>query len=198
MKIKTFCGGFDNNFTYLIHDASECCIIDAGLYPQKIEPYLNEQNLTLKFVVIMHSHADHTIGYQWYKQHGVPLYGHSSLQMDIEKKLDDGDVFHLGSIRFTVLHTPGHLYDAICLLTGKHLFTSDTLFVQGCGRADLVGADPEKLYESLQRLQQLPDATIVYPGHDYGDTPTSTIGREKMQNRFFNLSKDEFLGRRMG
>jgi glyoxylase-like metal-dependent hydrolase (beta-lactamase superfamily II) len=82
-----------------------------------------------------------------------------------------------------VLHTPGHTPDGCCFLAGKALFTGDTLFVGECGRVDLADSDVEAMYDSLmRRLFELPDDLVVYPGHDYGRTSTSTIGREKREN----------------
>ncbi len=189
MIIKTFQGGYDNNFAYLIIAGKECALIDPAVPAEEVLNYVQENGLELKFVVIMHSHFDHTIDLDKY---GVPLYGHRLLKLD--KKLEDGDVLELGVLQLKVIHTPGHIQDAICILVENNLFTSDTLFVGGCGRTDLEGGDTELLWESLQKLQNLPDETIIYPGHDYGKTKTSTIGEEKNSNRFFNKSKEEFLG----
>jgi glyoxylase-like metal-dependent hydrolase (beta-lactamase superfamily II) len=66
------------------------------------------------------------------------------------------------------------------------LVSGDTLFVQGCGRVDLPGGDPEEMYRTMsQRLVKLPDETILYPGHNYGATPSSTMGAQKTENYAF-------------
>ncbi len=126
-------------------------------------------------VVVMHSHFDHIVELEKYPW---KIYGHESTRVKVDEKLKD-EIFG-----FKVLHTPGHIYDAICLYGYGKLFTSDTLFVEGCGRVDLEGAEPEKMQETLEKLKQLPDETVIYPGHDYGSTPSSTIGREKVNNGF--------------
>jgi glyoxylase-like metal-dependent hydrolase (beta-lactamase superfamily II) len=94
-----------------------------------------------------------------------------------------------------VIHTPGHTRDSVCFLVEKKLFTGDTLFVGECGRTDMPGSDAGALFESLfTRLMKLPDDTEVYPGHDYGPRPTSTIGAEKKNNYTLQpRTKEEFI-----
>jgi Zn-dependent hydrolases, including glyoxylases len=93
------------------------------------------------------------------------------------------------------MHTPGHTADSVCYLIPDGVFTGDTLFVGECGRVDLEDSSPEDMYESLLvKLYGLPDSTIVYPGHDYGPTPTSTIGNEKKNNYTMKKrTREEFL-----
>ena len=190
MQIKKFQGGYDSNFAYLIIEGKECALIDPSVPSNEVLDYINENNLQLKFVVVMHGHFDHTVELQKY---GCESYGHSLLKIKINNNIEDGDILSLSSLRFKVIYTPGHTQDAICILIENNLFTSDTLFVEGCGRTDLEGGNTEQLWESLEKLKQLPDNTIIYPGHDYGSTKTSTIGKEKENNRFFNKTKEEFL-----
>ncbi len=106
-----------------------------------------------------------------------------------------GDTLDVGNVSVTFLHTPGHTPGSQCFLVNGRLVSGDTLFVQGCGRVDLPGADPAQMYESLtQRLAKLPDDTILYPGHDYGRTPTSTIGEEKRSNTYMRIpTVDQWL-----
>ena len=92
-------------------------------------------------------------------------------------------MLRVGTMEVKVLHTPGHSRDSVCYLVGKKLFTGDTLFVGECGRTDMPGGDAGALYDSLfNRLLKLPDDIEVYPGHDYGARPTSTIGQERKTN----------------
>ena len=76
-----------------------------------------------------------------------------------------------------VVHTPGHTPGSVCYLIDGHLFTGDTLFVGAAGRTDLIGGSLDTLIESLEKLIVLPKETVVWPGHDYGTSPSSTIGR---------------------
>jgi glyoxylase-like metal-dependent hydrolase (beta-lactamase superfamily II) len=106
-----------------------------------------------------------------------------SFDAPVDIHLKDGDVLDVGHLKIEVLHTPGHTPGSVCFLTEGHLFTGDTLFVGAAGRTDLTGASLDTLIESIkEKLLSLPRETVVWPGHDYGDTPTSTIGREMQEN----------------
>ncbi|MEW5735340.1 MAG: MBL fold metallo-hydrolase [Thermodesulfobacteriota bacterium] len=99
--------------------------------------------------------------------------------------VEDGQTISVGNLEIRVIHTPGHTRGGICLLCGPNVFTGDTLFVNGVGRTDLPGASEKVLAESIRsKLFTLPDETVVWPGHDYGDSLTTTIGREKKENPF--------------
>jgi hydroxyacylglutathione hydrolase len=89
----------------------------------------------------------------------------------------------VGNLEITVIHTPGHSPDGISLLVDNKLLTGDTLFVGECGRTDLEGSSSEALYHSLfEKLLRLPAGVEVYPGHNYGRKPSSTIGYERSSN----------------
>jgi glyoxylase-like metal-dependent hydrolase (beta-lactamase superfamily II) len=96
--------------------------------------------------------------------------------------LNDERTLKLGDITFEIIHTPGHTPGGICLFAEGNLFTGDTLFVGDSGRTDLQGGHRPTLGKSIRRLMKLPDDTIVWPGHDYGPTPSSTIAWEKRNN----------------
>jgi glyoxylase-like metal-dependent hydrolase (beta-lactamase superfamily II) len=102
---------------------------------------------------------------------------------------------HIGNINVRIIHTPGHTPDGICLLADGKLFTGDTLFVGECGRTDLRGGSAEDMYHSLfDKILSLDDDVEVYPGHDYGNKPCSTIGYERKTN--YTLEKrtvEEFV-----
>lgn len=193
MEIKTFKGGYDNNFTYIIHNNKKAAIIDPAVPAQEIFDYVKDKELEIQFVVIMHSHFDHLVDLEKYRKLAIPIYGHESSKVMLDKKLKDNEIISFDNFKFRVLHVPGHRYDCLCLLIENNLFTSDTLFVEGCGRVDLPGSEPEVMFETLERLKQLPDNTTIYPGHDYGSTATSTLGKEKKNNRFLKMDKEEFL-----
>jgi glyoxylase-like metal-dependent hydrolase (beta-lactamase superfamily II) len=127
---------------------------------------------------------------------GAKIVQYKNSQLAKQIAVSDGEVIEIGSIKLRVLHTPGHSKDSMCLiLDGKLIFTGDTLFVGNCGRTDLPGSDPAEMYYSLlDRLVKLNENLVVYPGHDYGSTPTSTIGHEKKTNYVLqSRSKQEFL-----
>lgn len=94
---------------------------------------------------------------------------------------------------------PGHTIAGISYMVPGAVFTGDTLFVGGCGRTDFPGGNPHVLWQSLSRLSALPDETRVYPGHNYGETPTSTIGWERATNPYLRCrTEEEFVALRTG
>jgi len=198
MEIKTFKGGYDSNFSYVIHDSGEAIIIDTAINPEILLAFIKEKNLKLKCAIIMHSHFDHLVGYDYYLKNDIKLAGSANLLKDIDFKLKDGDELELGNYKLQIMSTPGHLYDCLCVLVDGKLFTSDTLFIDGCGRCDLSGADVDKMYDSLEKIKSLPDETIIYPGHDYGPVPFATLAEQKRSNYYLQAeSKEEFVEGRM-
>ncbi|MBU0470766.1 MAG: MBL fold metallo-hydrolase [Nanoarchaeota archaeon] len=186
LKVKSFCGGYDNNFSYILYDEKtrEAAIIDLAIEPKILLEFIVKNNLKLKFAVIMHSHFDHLVGYDYYKQNKIPLAASEKIKKEVDLKLKDDEELAMGSSKLKVLATPGHIYDAICILVENKLFTSDTLFIDGCGRCDLPGADVKKMQESLKRIKSLTDETVIYPGHDYGRVPFATLKEQKKTNPY--------------
>ncbi|HEY0841112.1 MAG TPA: MBL fold metallo-hydrolase [Vulgatibacter sp.] len=105
----------------------------------------------------------------------------------------------IGSLEVSCVHTPGHTPGSQCLHAAGSLFTGDTLFVGGCGRCDLAGGDPEAMFDSLHRvLGALPGDTKVYPGHDYGDRPVSSLAHEAATNPYLQRKDlESFVAYRM-
>jgi hydroxyacylglutathione hydrolase len=102
-----------------------------------------------------------------------------------DQTVKDGDLIQVGNLKLKVLHTPGHTPGGICLHTDGKVFTGDTLFVGAVGRTDLPGGSWETMLRSIkEKLLTLPDETIVYPGHNYGSAPSSTIQQERLHNPF--------------
>jgi glyoxylase-like metal-dependent hydrolase (beta-lactamase superfamily II) len=101
----------------------------------------------------------------------------------------------VGRLPVQFLHTPGHTPGSQCFLVEKNLVSGDTLFINACGRVDLPGGDPEKMWWSLnRRLAALDDDTILYPGHNYAERRTSTLGDEKRNNPYLQYtSVSQFL-----
>jgi rhodanese-related sulfurtransferase len=110
-------------------------------------------------------------------------------------QLADGDRLHFGREQIGALHTPGHTAGSMCYLWRSHVFTGDTLLVNGCGRTDFQSGSAAAMYASLTGiLFALPDATTVWPGHDYQGRTHSTIGDEKRDNtRVAGKTLDEFV-----
>ncbi len=208
VRVKQFLVGRLAVFAYAVWDPAsrEGVLIDPAFETEKILAWVGEAGLRVSHVVNTHAHTDHTagnavilaatgaklaihrlekkrLGRVWNKAIAKVLGGGGSPAPDL--LLEDGDEIPVGRFNLSVLHTPGHTAGGICLFCEGHLFTGDTLFVGGVGRTDLPGGSEKTLLASIKkRLFSLPDATVVWPGHHYGETPSSTIGREKRTNPF--------------
>ena len=195
------------NFSYIVGDegSKEAAIVDAGWETDKLIDVCNREKLKITKIILTHSHYDHVQkADELASKANAEVYFHEDDSGEIKKaiknpniklhKLKDNDEIKLGKIKIKVIHTPGHSPGAVCLLFESRLITGDTLFVNAIGRTDLPGGDALKLFESLQNLKKLNDDVEVYPGHDYGDVPSSTIGNEKKTNPYFKCStKEQFL-----
>src|SRR3989338_275985 len=197
IHITTFCGGYDNNFSYLVYDedSPEAILIDTALDPQEILDFAVMNGLTIKYAVVMHSHFDHTIKLKEYRKNNILLVGSSQLPFPVDKNVNDNDTILLGDTTIRVISAPGHTPDCILLYLHGKLFTTDVLFIDSCGRCDLPSGDLKQMYETLYtKILTLPDDTVIYPGHDYGPVPYDTLGNQKRTNLFLKArSKEEFL-----
>jgi glyoxylase-like metal-dependent hydrolase (beta-lactamase superfamily II) len=178
---------YGDNFSYIIADetAKEAAVVDPSFNTDAITRLLKENGLRLKYIINTHGHGDHTAGNEDIKHaFGAKIVAHKLSNINKDISVDDGEVILVGKIPIKIIHTPGHTRDGICLFVdGKLLLTGDTLFVGECGRTDLPGGSPEEMYASLfGKLMKLDDDVEVYPGHDYGSKPHSTIGFEKRTN----------------
>ncbi|NTU97673.1 MAG: MBL fold metallo-hydrolase [Chlorobiaceae bacterium] len=197
MIVEQFGMGGDRNFGYLVADevSREAMVIDASFSPEIIARYADEKGFQIRFVLSTHAHADHTNGNAAMGR----LYGLRPLLFgdtcpDIGVRVEDGAVFRLGELDVRVMHTPGHTPDSICLHAGDAVFTGDTLFTGKIG-GTYTEEQARQEYDSLHRkLMTLPPGTRVFPGHDYGVSPVSSIGKECSSNPFL-LAKDfdEFM-----
>ena len=176
-----------DNFSYIIADDTtrEAAVVDSSYNAGKITSILTAENLKLKYIINTHSHSDHTAGNpELRSMSGARIVAHKLSRVNADVKVDDGDIISIGNIPLKVIHTPGHTPDSICLLVDKKkLLTGDTLFVGECGRTDMPGGNSKSMYESLfHKLLKLNDDVEVYPGHDYGPKPSSSIGEERRSN----------------
>ena len=186
------------NFTYLVADreGGDAVVIDPSYGLEPLFEAIDARSVKVRFVLNTHRHKDHTVGNpEVVARTGAKVVAHRAVPFRPDLSVDDGSVVEAGRLRVEVVHTPGHTPDSVLYLFHGHVATGDTLFVGECGRTDLEGGDPSAMYDSLLgRVVRLDDALVVLPGHDYGVTPTSTIGREKRENYTLQpRTREEFL-----
>lgn len=178
--------GSMQNFAYLIGDekTSLAVVVDPAWEIDRILDVASRNNLRIIFAIITHCHPDHTSGNdELVKATGAKIVAHETSKVKKDIRVKDGDTLRVGSLELRFIHTPGHSPDSISILVDNKLMTGDTLFVGECGRTDLPGGSAMQMHGSLfDKLMKLPDQVEVYPGHDYGTKPYSTIGYEKAHN----------------
>jgi len=186
------------NFAYIFGDETtrEAAVIDPGYNVEKILKQIQQLKVHIKYIFNTHSHGDHTAGNNQMKDKtGAKIVAHTKSPSKKDIAVKDQDNLEVGKLKVKVIHTPGHTPDGICLLVDGKLFTGDTLFVGECGRTDLSGSSARDMYYSLfEKILSLDDSVEVYPGHDYGSRPSSTIGYERKTN--YTLEKrtlEEFI-----
>ncbi len=205
------------NYVYLVGDpvTREAAVIDAAWDIDAILAVAAKDGMTITKALVTHFHPDHLGG----RFAGMSITGATELVARVPVKVyinkheaeyvgrvsdlsqsdlvavDAGDTTTVGDVPLTFVHTPGHTPGSQCFLAAGNLISGDTLFIGSCGRTDLPGSDPAALYRSLNdTLRNLPDDTVVYPGHNYADRPSSTIGNEKRRNMCMRFeSLDDFL-----
>ena len=204
MQINTFQGGFDKNLCYLIWCSSTriAAIVDVSTEITEVLEFIDCNNLFLEKVFITHTHFDH-IKYLDKLIDQIPniqICGYKNPEKTIGKNyrgLSHHQVISLGSEMITVLYTPGHYPDSICLWNKKVgcIFTGDTMFVGRTGRTIGAKSNNSHLYASIyEKLLKLPTQTVVYPGHHYGFKKSITIKENINLSSFFQCnSLDEFI-----
>ena len=199
MIFEQILAGGDRNFAYLIGDETtrQGAIIDPSYEPERSVEAAGRHGLRVLYVISTHSHPDHVAGNAHVVQHtGATEVLHASSPHSSALRVKDNEVLAVGTLNLRVLHTPGHIPDHLCVLAGSKLITGDLLFIGKIGGTGLrfAGSDPRQQWESLQRLVAIDPATEVWPGHDYGVSPSSTIGHEIATNPFLLCKTlDDFL-----
>jgi glyoxylase-like metal-dependent hydrolase (beta-lactamase superfamily II) len=199
------------NFMYLIGDPATrtALIVDPAWDVSGLLTIAEQDGYRVTGALVTHYHQDHVGGNMFGMQieglstllgsTAVPIYVNKHEAEGLKRvtgvsdsdlrKVDDGDTTSLGEREIRFLHTPGHTPGSQCFLVEGALVAGDTLFVNGCGRVDLPGSDPDAMYHSLTgKLAKLPPETVLYPGHHYGPTPTSTIEHELRHNFYMRMS----------
>ncbi len=182
--------GTMENFCYILScpDTRKAAVIDPGADEHLILAELDRHVLELEYILLTHFHYDHTCKASHLRQAtGALVAMHEAdipyFREQVDVVLKDGDIIHAGEqIRLQVMHTPGHTPGGVCYYGHGRLFTGDTLFVRDSGRTDFAYSHRPTLGASLRRVMQLPEDTVVMPGHDYGPAPASTLLEEKRHN----------------
>ena len=194
---------FDNKsstYTYLIASAKgrEALIIDPVI--GNVENYiklLNEFDLKLVKVIDTHIHADHVTGASKLKDitKCTTVMGENTPANTVEIKVKDDEYINLDNLKIRAIYTPGHTSDSYSFLMNNHLFSGDTLLINGTGRTDFQNGNAKDAYNSIfNKLLKLPEETLLYPAHDYKGEKVSTIGKEIKQNpRLQVKSEDEYV-----
>jgi hydroxyacylglutathione hydrolase len=198
MKVYQLEVGNMQNFTYVIEDeeTKEAVIIDPSWDLDLVIETLERNSLKVKYIINTHHHFDHTIGNDAIVKHTrSKILQHESSTLKNDIRLSNGEKIKFGNSELTIIHTPGHSKDSICLVGDEKIFSGDTLFVGNCGRVDLPGGNAKELYHSLfDVICKLDDNLVLYPGHNYGISPNSTIGKEKKTNFVLqSRTEEEFV-----
>lgn len=206
------------NFVYLIGSRRErkCWVVDPAWDSDALISEAAADGMTISGQLVTHYHPDHCggrfLGFEvpggvaeLISRADAPIHVHK-VEADGLKKItgvsdsdlvrhDGGDTIELGDVRVTFVHTPGHTPGSQCFFVEDRLVSGDTLFVGGCGRVDLPGSDPAEMLETLtKRLSAFEDGVVLFPGHDYGPTATSTLGTERKTNVYMRMrSLDDWL-----
>ncbi len=204
MKIIAMEVGSLGTNCYIVYceQSRKAAVIDPGGDASAIISRITQENLVVEYIINTHGHADHIAANAKVKEAtGAMILIHqadadmlTSAHRNLSafmgggitggaagRILKDGDTIEIGSIRFKVLHTPGHTPGGISLLTDNILFSGDTLFAESIGRTDFPGGSFRQLIQSIkEKLMVLPDDVTVYPGHG----PQTTIGWERKMNPF--------------
>ena len=202
MIIKTFIEPPIENNNYLIIDeeSKEAGLIDCSFMDENILLELKKQNAKLKYVLLTHGHFDHIGGLndlpediqvlmheddmEWVNEVNtyLPMIGMPTMKVPkIHRFIKDNDIIKIGNSEIKVIHTPGHTQGGVCFYIENSLFSGDTIFRESVGRCDLPGGDFNQIVDSIeQRIFELPEETVIYPGHG----KTTTVGWEKIHNSF--------------
>jgi glyoxylase-like metal-dependent hydrolase (beta-lactamase superfamily II) len=209
MILRDFTVGSLEVRAYLVGcpDTGDAFIVDPAGSVEELNKEAGRLGLTIKLIVNTHGHPDHTCGNAAMKDiTGAPVVMHRDddeffrrpevvstfLAWGFEAAppadIHFGDTLEIGSLKFDVIHTPGHSPGSVCIFGNGIVITGDTLFIDGIGRTDLPGGSYDTLMKSLrEKVITLPDETRVLPGHHYGPSPVATIGEQKRTNPYLSM-----------
>jgi hydroxyacylglutathione hydrolase len=205
------------NFVYLIGNTEtrECMVVDPAWDIDGIIKVVEEDGMKLTGALVTHYHPDHVGGEifgieitglaELMSKHPVQVYVNkheaegvkqvTGISMTDMKQMNGDDIVKIGSVEIKCLHTPGHTPGSQCFRVADSLVAGDTLFLQGCGRVDLPGGNSEELFHTLtRRLSKIEDHIVLYPGHNYGGSPSGEMGDVRESNSYLKInSLDDWL-----
>ncbi len=198
-----------NNFIYFLGDAQsgQIAVVDPAWDVNFLRKHAKEKGYKIVSIFLTHGHPDHVQGLDaLLKTHDVPVYlsKHEAQFYTPDCKnlvlVADHEKLKVGNIEFECLHTPGHTPGCQCFKYKDVLISGDTLFIDGCGRCDLPGGNARTMYTSLANvILKLPDTTVIYPGHNYGEVAFATLADQKKTNPYLQAKNlEHFLTDRMG
>ncbi len=189
--------GGDRNFGYLLGDeqSKKAMLVDPSYNQKKVLSLVSDLGLDVIYVANTHGHYDHSkLSKRIASATAAQVVAHVCSAGRSQLGVDDGQQLEVGSLHVKIIHTPGHTAHSSCLLAEDKLITGDTLFVGKVGGTDLGESARQEYHSLFDKLLKLPDHTQVWPGHDYGVRPTSTIGDERRENPFLLCSSfEEFI-----
>ncbi len=196
------------NFVYVVGDrrTGDCVLVDPAYAVRELVDIVRADGMVVTGALATHYHPDHVGGSMMgHSIEGISeLLDHVDCPVHVQRDEvewvskstsvtadhliahDSGDVVRVGDIEITLVHTPGHTPGSQCFFVDDRLIAGDTLFLEGCGRTDLPGSDPSKMVESLRRLAEVPDSTILFPGHRYSIASSATMDVVKETNFVFD------------
>jgi glyoxylase-like metal-dependent hydrolase (beta-lactamase superfamily II) len=208
------------NFAYLVGDrvSREVVVVDPAWDIQGLLDLVSERDYKLTGALLTHYHPDHcggsfgqnTVeGVSRLLEHvSLPIYANEHEAQGVIKvtgvsetdlkKVSSGDKLSVGDVEIEFLHTPGHTPGSQCFRVKNTLISGDTLFIDGCGRVDLPGSNTEDMFRSLQQLANLPDDTLLLPGHNYSAVPHATMAETKRTNTYLKIKDPETWKMMMG
>ena len=201
------------NFAYIVgsRETREVAVIDPAWDIDSLVNHIDERGYKLTAALITHYHPDHCGGSmrgnniegvaELIAKKGVKVYAHCDECAGLKKvtglsdsdivRVNSGDKLAVGDVEVEFLHTPGHTPGSQCFRIKRTLVSGDTLFINGCGRVDLPGSNSEHMFQSLGKLSELPDDTLLLPGHNYAHIPNATMAETKRINTYMRVKDIE-------
>lgn len=195
------------NFAYAIgdRDSRQCVLVDPAYAVDDLVDIVEADGMDVVGVLATHYHPDHVGGSMMDHEIDGVARLLERVQCPIHVQTDEvawvqrttgvgeadlvahepGDVVTVGEVDITLVHTPGHTPGSQCFLVDGRLVAGDTLFLEGCGRTDLPGADASAMFDSLRTLAELPATTVLFPGHRYSLASSATMEAVTSQNYVF-------------